>query len=95
MTKSKVSSLESRVVAYFEGDPSLVLADDAPQEAKDHDDLQVAAVMFSHVLRADPESVPERLREHISNARHLDFQDNVGVPRLGTILCSNAVPVVK
>jgi hypothetical protein len=59
---------------------------------RDHDDLQVAAVMFALVQRAEPNLVPEPLREMISNAGYLDFTDNVGIPPWGPSYSEDQYP---
>jgi hypothetical protein len=47
---------------------------------RDHNDLQVAAVMYSHVLTVDPGPVPEELKREIANAGIGNFEDDLGVP---------------
>lgn len=49
-------------------------------EGRDHDDLQVAAVMYSHVLTVDPDPVPEALQETLATAGVENFEDNLTIP---------------
>jgi hypothetical protein len=117
LVESTLATVEARALAYFDGDPSQALSDEAESEAcglwyaarnastdshvpfdvaytiamlhwcrynampagKDHNDLQVAAVLFAHVLRVEPDLVPGPLRELIDNAGYLNFSDNVGI----------------
>jgi tetratricopeptide (TPR) repeat protein len=52
----------------------------AMPEGRDHNDLQVAAVMYSHVLTVDPDPVPEDLKVEIANAGVQSFEDDFGIP---------------
>ena len=48
---------------------------------QDRDDLQVATVMFAHIFRFDPESVPVELREFVSDFSNvLQMEDNASIP---------------
>lgn len=48
---------------------------------QDRDDLQVATVMFAHIFKFDPESVPGELREFVSDFNNvLQMEDNASIP---------------